>query len=180
MQHRWFLLSVLLVLFSCQGQKTQRSLTLMTYNVGAFSKYEDNTTSGVAQLILNNGASLVALNELDSCNGRHSAYQVKDLAQALGPDWAYHFARAVYIDYGSYAYERAHCRAEAAYSAAALEEFKIVRKEIYGKAVYFFFCIERRKVNRVCMVIMEVCICFHNVENCIRRWLYCIRLSVAA
>ena len=102
MQHRWFLLSVLLVLFSCQGQKTQRSLTLMTYNVGAFSKYEDNTTSGVAQLILNNGASLVALNELDSCNGRHSAYQVKDLAQALGPDWAYHFARAIPYKGGAY------------------------------------------------------------------------------
>jgi len=102
MQHKCLLLPVLLVLLSCQGQKAQRSLTLMTYNVGAFSKYEENTTSGVAQLILDNGANLVALNELDSCNGRHSAYQVKDLAQALGPDWAYHFACAIPYKGGSY------------------------------------------------------------------------------
>jgi endonuclease/exonuclease/phosphatase family metal-dependent hydrolase len=102
MQHRWILLPAFLILLSCQGQKVQRSLTLMTYNVGAFSKYEENTTSGVAQLILNNGANLVALNELDSCNSRHSAYQVKDLAQALGPGWAYHFARAIPYRGGAY------------------------------------------------------------------------------
>ena len=102
MQHRWILLSALLVLLSCQGQKAQRSLTLMTYNVGVFSKYEDNTTSDVAQLILDRSATLVALNELDSCNTRHSAYQLKELAQALGPDWAYHFARAIPYREGAY------------------------------------------------------------------------------
>jgi len=84
MQHRWILLSALLVLLSCQGQKAQRSLTLMTYNVGVFSKYEDNTTSDVAQLILDRSATLVALNELDSCNTRHSAYQLKELARRWG------------------------------------------------------------------------------------------------
>lgn len=102
MQHRWILLPALLLLLSCQGQKAHRSLTLMTYNVGAFSKYEENTTADVAQLILEKGANLVALNELDSCNGRHSASQVKDLAQALGPDWACHFARAIPYKGGAY------------------------------------------------------------------------------
>ena len=102
MQHRWILLSALLVLLSFQGQKPQRSLTLMTYNVGAFSKYEDNTTADVARLIQDKGATLVALNELDSCNNRHSAYQLKELAQALGPEWAYHFARAIPYKDGAY------------------------------------------------------------------------------
>lgn len=92
----------LFLLFSCTGKKAQHSLTLMTYNVGVFSKYEENTTADVARLILNKGANLVALNELDSCNSRHSAYQLKELAQALGPDWACHFARAIPYKGGAY------------------------------------------------------------------------------
>lgn len=91
-----------ILLLSCAEQKNQHTLTLMSYNVGAFSKYEENTTADVARLILEKGANLVALNELDSCNGRHSAYQVKDLAEALGSDWAYHFARAIPYKGGAY------------------------------------------------------------------------------
>ena len=102
MKKSFLLVLPLLLLLSCAEQKNQHSLTLMTYNVGAFSKYEENTTADVARLILGSGANLVALNELDSCNGRHSAYQVKDLAEALGKDWAYHFARAIPYKGGAY------------------------------------------------------------------------------
>ena len=68
-------------------------MTLLSYNVGVFSKYEDDTTPQVAELIRQSGASLVALNELDSCNRRHAAYQLKELAAQLG-DWPFQFASA--------------------------------------------------------------------------------------
>lgn len=97
----------LLLLLSCGGQRqlsrpsSQHSLTLLTYNVGVFSKYQDNSTDGVANLIRESGASLVALNELDSCNRRHGTYQLQDLAAALG-GWSYHYASAFPFAGGAY------------------------------------------------------------------------------
>jgi endonuclease/exonuclease/phosphatase family metal-dependent hydrolase len=102
MKKSFLLVLPLLLMLSCTGKKEQHTLSLMSYNVGVFSKFEENTTTDVARLILKEGASLVALNELDSCNGRHSAFQVKDLAEALGQDWAYHFARAIPYKGGAY------------------------------------------------------------------------------
>lgn len=75
------------------------ALTLMTYNVGVFSKYKDSLQD-VAELIREEGASLVSLNELDSCNRRHNVYQLDLLAGALG--YESHFARA--FDFASGAY----------------------------------------------------------------------------
>jgi endonuclease/exonuclease/phosphatase family metal-dependent hydrolase len=89
---------LLLGLLSCESRQT---VTLISYNVGAFSKYMDNSTGGVAQLILDNGATYVALNELDSCNRRHANYQLADLAAGLG-DWSYHFASAFPYAGGGY------------------------------------------------------------------------------
>lgn len=100
---RLLLLSLALcALCSCHNRQETRTLTLMTYNVGVFSKHEENATAGVAQLIRGKEASLVALNELDSCNTRHNTYQVKDLAEELGPDWGYLFARAIPYKGGAY------------------------------------------------------------------------------
>ena len=76
-------------------------MTLLSYNVGVFSKYEDDTTPQVAELIRTAGASLVALNELDSCNRRHAAYQLKELAAQLG-DWPFQFASAFPYAGGAY------------------------------------------------------------------------------
>ena len=101
MKHSWFIIPLFLALLSCQSQK-QHTLTLMSYNVGVFSKYEENTTSDVARLILEKGATLVALNELDSCNTRHNVNQVQELAQALGQGWGYLFARAIPYRGGAY------------------------------------------------------------------------------
>lgn len=95
------LASALLLLPSCGGRRQPETLTLMTYNVGVFSKYEENSTADVARLILSQGASLVSLNELDSCNRRHDAYQLKDLADALG-GWSYQFASAFPYAGGAY------------------------------------------------------------------------------
>ena len=76
-------------------------MTLVSYNVGVFSKYEDDTTPQVADLIRTTDASLVALNELDSCNRRHAAYQLKELATQLG-DWSFQFASAFPYAGGAY------------------------------------------------------------------------------
>lgn len=75
-------------------------ITILTYNVGAFGKYGDSM-AGVARVIRESGASLVALNELDSCNRRHSNFQLKDLACTLG-GWDYHFASAFPFAGGAY------------------------------------------------------------------------------
>ena len=86
-------------LLSCKGPN-QQTVTLMSYNVGVFSKYLENSTPGVAQLIRESGATLVGMCELDSCNTRHNAYQVKNLADLL--EWSYLFSRAIPYRGGAY------------------------------------------------------------------------------
>ena len=76
-------------------------MTLVSYNVGVFSKYEDDTTPQVAELIRKTDASLVALNELDSCNRRHAVYQLQNLAEELG-GWSFQFASAFPYAGGAY------------------------------------------------------------------------------
>ena len=91
----------LLLLLSCGKSKEPATLTLLSYNVGVFSKYADDTTPQVADVIRASGATLVALNELDSCNRRHATYQLKALAETLG-DWSYQFASAFPYAGGAY------------------------------------------------------------------------------
>lgn len=104
--HLYPLLLLFVTLLSCgncqKAAKGPQHLTLMTYNVGGFSKYMDNSTSGVAEIIRAQGASYVSLNETDSLTNRHPAYQVKDLAATLGADWNYHFGRAMAYQGGAY------------------------------------------------------------------------------
>ena len=95
-------IAVLLALASCEKRPEQHSLILMSYNVGVFSKYMDNSTPDVAALIRENGATFVGLNELDSCNNRHANYQIKDLAYQLGDGWNFHYASAFPNAGGSY------------------------------------------------------------------------------
>ena len=91
----------LLLLLSCGKSKEPATLTLLSYNVGVFSKYEDDTTPQVADVIRSSGATLVALNELDSCNRRHATYQLQELAATLG-DWPFQFASAFPYAGGAY------------------------------------------------------------------------------
>ena len=86
---------------SCRNPREPVTITLVSYNVGVFSKYEENTTSQVAGLIRDADASLVALNELDSCNRRHAAFQLEDLASELG-GWSFQFASAFPFAGGAY------------------------------------------------------------------------------
>lgn len=90
------LAGVLLLLASCR-----RELTLVSYNVGAFGKYTENSIPQVADILRGLGADLVGLNELDSCNRRHDFYQLASLADALGAA-DYHFASAFPYADGAY------------------------------------------------------------------------------
>ena len=92
---------LLLAALSCGTSKQPTTLTLMSYNVGVFSKYEDNSMPGVAKLIDDNGAVLVGLNELDSCNRRHPVFQLKELSEQMG-GWPYLYASAFPYAGGGY------------------------------------------------------------------------------
>ena len=91
----------LLLLLSCGMSKEPEMMTLLTYNVGVFSKYEDDSTPQVADVIRESGATLVARNELDSCNRRHATFQLQALAEELG-DWSFQFASAFPFAGGAY------------------------------------------------------------------------------
>ena len=81
--------------------KAEGSVRIMSYNVGAFSKYLSNSTEMVAAMILEAEADVVGLNELDSCNTRHNVNQVKALAAALD-GWKWTFGRAMSYKDGAY------------------------------------------------------------------------------
>lgn len=81
--------------------KKRGTLRIMSYNVGAFSKYMTNSTSMIAAMIKEAEADVVGLNELDSCNARHNVNQVHALADALG-GWQWHFGRAMGYRGGAY------------------------------------------------------------------------------
>lgn len=78
-----------------------KKITILTYNVGAFSKYQENTVPEVATIIKELGASIVSLNELDSVNRRHPTYQAQELARELG-GWDFLFASAFPYAGGAY------------------------------------------------------------------------------
>ena len=83
------------------GLACPSQLTVMTYNVGTFSKYREDSTPDAAALITKLGADVVSLNELDSCNRRHMTYQAEKLAESLG-DWNHAFASAFPFAGGAY------------------------------------------------------------------------------
>ena len=73
----------------------------MTYNVGAFSKYEGSGIARTAQIIAAQHPDAVALNEVDSVNVRHKEDQLALLAAELG-GWQRHFGAAMTFLGGSY------------------------------------------------------------------------------
>ena len=104
-------LSVLSV-FSCKQKtaddsyypKDKASFRLVTYNVGAFSKYlteGTGSTEMIARMLTEIQADAVGLNECDSCNTRHNTNQVANLAETLG-EWQWWFGRAMPYKGGAY------------------------------------------------------------------------------
>ena len=74
---------------------------IVQYNVGAFSKEIDNSIPMVSAMMMELGADALSLNELDSCNTRHTNYQLADLAREMG-GWDYRFSRAMPFCEGAY------------------------------------------------------------------------------
>ena len=77
------------------------TVRLMTYNVGAFSKYTKNSIPEVAEIINGIHPDVVGLNEVDCRNPRHLYDQTGALAEELG-GWQHYYAAAFYILIGSY------------------------------------------------------------------------------
>ena len=71
--------------------KAKGAVRIMTYNVGVFGKYIDNSIPMVADMLKEAKPDIVGLNELDSCNTRHANYQLQDLNTCLGKGWSYVF-----------------------------------------------------------------------------------------
>ena len=85
----------------CSFSVSGREITVMTYNVGAFGKYKENSIPDVAAAVRAAGADIVSLNELDSCNRRHNTFQLEAFAAEMG-GWDYHFASAFPFAGGGY------------------------------------------------------------------------------
>lgn len=82
------------------------SIKVMSYNVGAFRKWESNSIPLVARIIEESGASFVAMQEVDKKVIRSGyVHQPRKLAQTLSTDsckWNWAFGRAIKILSGSY------------------------------------------------------------------------------
>lgn len=76
-------------------------LTIVQYNVGAFSKTKVSSIKTVAQMMKELTADVISLNELDSCNARNYVYQLKSFSEYMG-NWNYNFAAAIPYKEGSY------------------------------------------------------------------------------
>lgn len=74
------------------GEKAD-TLRLMTYNVGVFGKYVENSAPMIASMIKEMGANTCALNELDSCNTRTMSIRPSTWQSVLEKAGIMHSAR---------------------------------------------------------------------------------------
>ena len=82
--------------------KDKRAVRIMTYNVGVFGKYIDNSIPLVADLLKEARPDIVGLNELDSCNTRHPVFQLEELDKCLGKGWNFVFQSMFPFQGGGY------------------------------------------------------------------------------
>ena len=101
MSKKLLLFITAIVSASCTNTSTLEPVTVISYNVGVFSKYKENSMQEIARFVLDSDASLVAMNELDSCNRRHPEFQLEEFSKALG-GWNFHFASALRYAGGAY------------------------------------------------------------------------------
>lgn len=91
---------MLSVLFASCSQ--DRTVKIVSYNVGTFTKFEENSMSMIADMMKELGADAVSMNELDSCTARTGRqYQLEQFASRMG-GWQYRFGSAMPYDGGSY------------------------------------------------------------------------------
>lgn len=94
-------LSYLCIVFSLVSCQT-KTYTIVQYNVGAFSKYDESSIEAVALAAKEMGADVITVNEVDSCTTRTGQVdQLAVLADTLG-GWNYHFVSAIPYKGGAY------------------------------------------------------------------------------
>ncbi len=98
---RTALKTAIVAIISIACASCKQEMTLMTYNVGVFEKSGSNSMQHVAEIIKETQADIVSMNELDSCNLRHSTFQLEEIAQAAG-GLDFHFAQAFPFAEGAY------------------------------------------------------------------------------
>ena len=98
---RTALKTAIIAIISIASVSCKQEMTLMTYNVGVFKKSGTNSMHHVAEIIKATQADIVSMNELDSCNRRHSTFQLEEIAQTAG-GLDFHFAQAFPFAEGAY------------------------------------------------------------------------------
>lgn len=79
-----------------------QTVTIVSYNVGTFTKFQENSMTMIADMMKEIGADVISMNELDSCTARTGeCYQLKLFAGKMG-GWNYRFGRAMAYDGGAY------------------------------------------------------------------------------
>lgn len=80
----------------------KENVTLVSYNVGVFHKYTENSMDIVASILHSLNADAVAMNELDSMTRRTGGhYQLKEFAEIMD-GWSYNYSSAMPYNGGSY------------------------------------------------------------------------------
>lgn len=91
-----------MLLCALAGCRTETTVSLMTYNVGTFTKFEENSLRMIADMVKETGADVVSMNELDSCTVRTGGvFQLERFASEMG-EWQYRFGPAMPYDGGAY------------------------------------------------------------------------------
>lgn len=97
-------LILLAALFSLLGIWGSYNLTIVSYNVGTFSKYVPDSSGDVAEMMHELRADAIGLCELDSCsivrNDRHN--QLAEFVEKMGKGWFGHFGKAMSFGGGGY------------------------------------------------------------------------------
>ena len=97
-------LILLAALFSLLGIWGSYNLTIVSYNVGTFSKYVPDSSGDVAEMMHELRADVIGLCELDSCsivrNDRRN--QLAEFVEKMGKGWFGHFGKAMSFGGGGY------------------------------------------------------------------------------
>ncbi len=98
-----YLSAIVAVIVTAASCSHDRTLNLVSYNVGVFGKYTEDSSPMVAAMMKELDPDFISLNELDSCCFRTGGvFQLKDFATRLGEGWDCSFARTIEFQGGAY------------------------------------------------------------------------------
>lgn len=125
-----------------------RTLRLVSYNVGLFSKYKSElghySYPEAAAVLAEYGADVVGLNESDNGNNRTENHcQAQKLASELGTDWSYYFAYAANKYYGNSIVASSACKVVKEWPSLIIPQDMGLEQRSMGAVEYedFVFCV---------------------------------------